>query len=70
MDEVDLFSEQHDVRQSAKKNLYTGRTVNSVDNIAQFFAERGMPLPSGLTRPAANPCFAGRIPFGCYAYSY
>jgi DNA helicase II / ATP-dependent DNA helicase PcrA len=52
VDEVDLFSEQHDVRQSAKKNLYTGRTVNSVDNIAQFFAERGMPLPSGLTRPA------------------
>jgi DNA helicase II / ATP-dependent DNA helicase PcrA len=54
VDEVDLFSEQYDVRQSAKKNLYTGRTVNSVDNIAQFFAERGMPLPSGLTRPAAN----------------
>ncbi|MGA7410539.1 MAG: UvrD-helicase domain-containing protein [Bryobacteraceae bacterium] len=52
LDEVDLFSEQYDVRQSAKKNLYTGRTVNSVDNIAQFFAERGMPLPSGLTRPA------------------
>ena len=52
VDEVDVFSEQHDVRQSAKKNLYTGRTVNSVDNIAQFFAERGIPLPSGLTRPA------------------
>jgi DNA helicase-2/ATP-dependent DNA helicase PcrA len=52
VDEVDLYSEQHDVRQSAKKNLYTGRTVNSIDNIAQFFAERGMPLPSGLTRPA------------------
>jgi DNA helicase II / ATP-dependent DNA helicase PcrA len=53
VDEVDLFSEQDDVRQAAKKNLYTGRTVNSVDNIAQFFSERGMPLPSGLTRPAA-----------------
>ena len=56
-DEVDFFAEQHDVRQSVKRNLYTGRTVNSVDNIAQFFAERGMPLPSGFTqRPqAAKP---------------
>jgi len=68
VDEVDLFSEQHDVRQSAKKNLYTGRTVNSVDNIAQFFAERGMPLPSGFTRPAppaskqANGSSASGVP--------
>src|SRR5689334_4160894 len=49
-DEVDLFSEQHDVRESAKRNLYTGRTYNSVENIAQFFAERGMTPPSGFTR--------------------
>ena len=54
--EVDLFAEQSDVRESVKKNLYTGRTYNSVENIAQFFAERGMPPPSGLTRrPQANP---------------
>ena len=54
--EVDLFAEQSDVRESVKKNLYTGRTYNSVENIAQFFSERGMPLPSGLTRrPQANP---------------
>lgn len=48
--EVDLYSEQYDVRESVKKNLYTGRTYNSIDNISQFFAERGMPPPSGLTR--------------------
>lgn len=55
-DDVDLFTEQHDVRESVKRNLYTGRTYNSVDNISQFFAERGMPLPSGLTRrPSAPP---------------
>jgi len=54
-DDVDLFSEQHDVRESVKKNLYTGRTVNSVENIAQFFAERGMPPPSGFTRKPATP---------------
>ncbi len=49
-DEVDLFAEQSDVRESVKKNMYTGRTYNSVENIAQFFAERGMPPPSGFTR--------------------
>jgi len=55
-DEVDLFAEQSDVRESVKRNLYTGRTYNSVENIAQFFAERGMPPPSGFTnRPPAHP---------------
>jgi DNA helicase-2/ATP-dependent DNA helicase PcrA len=54
-DEVDLFSEQHDVRESVKRNLYTGRTYNSVENIAQFFAERGMPAPSGFTRRPMPP---------------
>lgn len=48
--EVDLYAEQDDVRESVKRNLYTGRTYNSVDNISQFFAERGMPPPSGFTR--------------------
>jgi len=52
--EVDLFAEQHHVRESVKRNLYTGRTHNSVENIAQFFAERGMPLPSGLTQRPPN----------------
>jgi DNA helicase-2/ATP-dependent DNA helicase PcrA len=55
VDEVDLFSEQHEVRDSAKKNIYNGRTYNSVDNIAQFFAERGMPPPSGLTKRPDPP---------------
>ena len=54
-DEVDLFAEQSDVRESVRRNLYTGRTYNSVDNIAQFFAERGMPPPSGLTRRPRAP---------------
>lgn len=55
-EEVDLFAEQDSVRESVKRNLYTGRTYNSVDNIKQYFSERGMPAPSGLTRrPAAAP---------------
>jgi DNA helicase II / ATP-dependent DNA helicase PcrA len=43
--------------------LYTGKTYNSVDNIAQFFAERGMPPPSGLTHrppPPAPPPPVGK----------
>jgi DNA helicase-2/ATP-dependent DNA helicase PcrA len=55
MAEVDLFSEQHEVRDAAKKNVYNGKTYNSVDNIAQFFAERGMPPPSGLTKRPDAP---------------
>jgi DNA helicase II / ATP-dependent DNA helicase PcrA len=55
-EEVELFAEQHDVRESVKRNLYTGRTYNSVENIAQFFAERGMTPPSGFTRaPQSTP---------------
>ena len=50
-----ISSEQHEVRESAEKNLFTGRTVNSVENIAQFFAERGMPVPSGLTTARPLP---------------
>ncbi len=72
-DDVDLFAEQNDVRESVKRNLYTGKTYNSVDNISQFFAERGMPPPSGLTRrpppspeasaaPAAKPVPAAAPP--------
>jgi DNA helicase-2/ATP-dependent DNA helicase PcrA len=49
-EEVDLFAEQHDVRESVKRSLYTGRTYNSVENIAQFFSERGMSMPSGFTQ--------------------
>jgi DNA helicase II / ATP-dependent DNA helicase PcrA len=62
-EEVDLYSEQHDVRESVKRQLYTGKTYNSVDNIAQFFAERGMPPPSGLTHrppPPAPPPPVGK----------
>jgi DNA helicase-2/ATP-dependent DNA helicase PcrA len=53
-DEVDLFSEQHDVRESVRRNLFTGKTYNSVENISQFFAERGMSPPSGFTRRPNN----------------
>jgi len=52
--QVDLFAERHEVRETAKRNLYTGKTYNSVDNIHQFFAERGKPGQAGATVPAAS----------------
>jgi DNA helicase-2/ATP-dependent DNA helicase PcrA len=51
---VDLYSERYQVRESAQRNLYTGKTYNSVDNIRQFFSERGMPAPQGIAPPAAS----------------
>lgn len=65
---VDLFVERHEVRQAVRRNLYTGKTYNSVENISEFFRERGigpsqradsaarpMPLPGSHTVPASRP---------------
>jgi DNA helicase-2/ATP-dependent DNA helicase PcrA len=45
---VDLYAERHMVRETAQKNLYTGKTYNSVDAIQQFFA-------GGAPKPVASP---------------
>jgi DNA helicase-2/ATP-dependent DNA helicase PcrA len=53
--QVDLTAERWGVRESAKKNLYTGKTYNSVENVQQFFKERGVTPPVArmpLSRPA------------------
>ncbi len=50
--EISLHAERYDVRQSAKRNTFTGKTYNSVDNISHFFGERGMPFNAG---GKANP---------------
>ena len=50
--EVDLFGERHDVRQAARRNTFTGKTYNSVENISQFFQQRGMPF--NPARPPAS----------------
>jgi DNA helicase II / ATP-dependent DNA helicase PcrA len=44
--QVDLHAERYEVRQSAKRNTFTGKTYNSLDNISQFFAERGVAYPA------------------------
>ncbi len=40
--ETDLYAEQREVRRLARRSTYTGKTYNSVDNIAAFFASRGI----------------------------
>ncbi|PWU12086.1 MAG: ATP-dependent DNA helicase Rep [Terriglobia bacterium] len=42
--EVNLFSERHDVRRAARRNTFTGKTYNSLENISQFFGARGIPF--------------------------
>ena len=51
--EVDLEAERFLVRESARKNSYTGKTYNSMENIAGFFQARG--LPANLPQAQAPP---------------
>ncbi len=44
--QVELLVERHYVREAARKNTFTGKTYNSLENISQFFAERGQPFPA------------------------
>ena len=47
-EEIDLFAEQHTVRRMAGKHPVGLRTYNSAENVASFFAERGIPFsPTG-----------------------
>ncbi|PYT30563.1 MAG: ATP-dependent DNA helicase Rep [Acidobacteria bacterium] len=54
--QLDLKAERHEVRASVKRNTFTGKTYNSLENISQFFAERGMafPLAQGRDRAAGH----------------
>jgi ATP-dependent DNA helicase UvrD/PcrA len=65
--QVDLYAERREVRESAKRNVYTGKTYNSVENIQQYFAQRGQgsqppvsPAPAAQAPPARLPQPAAR----------
>ena len=65
--DVDLYAERHEVRDVVKRNLYTGKTYNSIENISQYFAERGMKTPSmvpqpPVPKPAAPPAPVPKAP--------
>ena len=61
--QVDLFAEQREVRDSARRNLYTGKTYNSVENIQEFFAAKKAASPAGPPQaPAKTPAPAAAPP--------
>ncbi|MDQ6662870.1 MAG: UvrD-helicase domain-containing protein [Acidobacteriota bacterium] len=45
--------ERHEARQVPRPNPYTGKTYNSVQNVSQFFADRGMKVPVLPTPPTS-----------------
>jgi len=49
--EADLLPERSDARRGARRGTFTGKTYNSLENISQFFGERGLPFPSKKTAP-------------------
>ena len=58
--EVNLAAEQFLVRESVRRTTYTGKTYNSLDNIAEFFASRGRgrevaPPPPPQAKPVVVP---------------
>ena len=59
--QVNLMAERSYVREAARKNVYTGKTFNSVENISQFFTDRQASAgqssagPSGVRQPAPQP---------------
>ncbi|MBI3697805.1 MAG: ATP-binding domain-containing protein, partial [Acidobacteria bacterium] len=50
---VDLYAEQRLVREMARRTTYTGKTYNSVENVAEFFASKGI-TPKRRTGEEAN----------------
>lgn len=54
---LDLFGERAAVREAARRHTFTGKAVNSIDHIQQFFADRGMrgPAVGASARPPAAP---------------
>jgi DNA helicase-2/ATP-dependent DNA helicase PcrA len=55
--EVDLGADRILVRDSVRKNLFTGKTYNSLENIAGFFQERGKTFAPAAPQavPPAKP---------------
>jgi DNA helicase-2/ATP-dependent DNA helicase PcrA len=63
--QVDLTAERWQVQRDSRRNLYTGKTYNSVENVAQFFKDRGVNVPMkgapmrgappSASRPASPP---------------
>jgi DNA helicase-2/ATP-dependent DNA helicase PcrA len=53
--QVNLHSERYAVREVVKRNTFTGKTYNSMENISQFFQERGVAFPKAPPQQSAPP---------------
>ena len=42
------------MREAVEKRLYEGPTYDSVDNLAGFFSNRGLPVPNSVRQPRSN----------------
>ncbi len=62
--EIGLLAERVDVREAVRRNLFTGKTYNSLDNISQFFRDRNIPFPprAPAGAPNAAPAAASGAP--------
>ena len=65
--EVNLHGERHEVRETARRNTFTGKTYNSLDNISTFFRGTGNPVqrpeaPRGTAAETATACAPRRTP--------
>jgi DNA helicase-2/ATP-dependent DNA helicase PcrA len=60
--QVNLQAERYDVRQVVKRNTFTGKTYNSLENISQFFNERGVAFPKPPPAPAPPPAIRKPLP--------
>jgi DNA helicase-2/ATP-dependent DNA helicase PcrA len=53
--ELDLYADRYVVREAARRNAYTGKTYNSLENISEFFASRGAKPPAPAATVSAPP---------------
>jgi DNA helicase-2/ATP-dependent DNA helicase PcrA len=62
--QVELSAERDTVRQESRRNLYTGKTYNSLENVSEFFKQRGVnvPIRGPVTQPARTPAPAAGEP--------
>ncbi len=56
---VDLYAERYEARESAQRNLYTGKTYNSVESIRQFFGGAAPANPAAPAKAAAPAVTSG-----------
>jgi len=59
---VDLWAERREARPAVRRPIFTGKTYNSTQSIAQFFASRGRPAPALKRRVAPGRAKAAPLP--------